>query len=58
MPEKWVVVLDVEPCAIGPFNSYEDAASYKHTDWQDADMRTMELRAPMRNWRKGAVPRR
>lgn len=52
--EKWVVVHDAEPCCIGPFSSYEDAAAYKRSDWQEADMRTMQLYPPARGWRKEA----
>jgi hypothetical protein len=50
--EKWIVTLDSEPCAIGPFKSYEDARTYIDSDPEADNMRTMQLFTPARGWRK------
>jgi hypothetical protein len=50
--EKWIVVFDSEPCAIGPFNCYEDAKKYQDSSGHPTyDMRTMQLYSLARGWR-------
>ncbi len=57
LTERWVIVLDSEPIAIGPFDSFTDADLYKRTDHERANMRTMQIVRPCRDWKRDAQKR-
>ena len=44
----WVVVLDSEPCVIGPFDTFEQANRYKQSNPERDNMRTMQIVRPAR----------
>lgn len=50
MSTKWVVVLDTEAWAIGPFGKLSEATAYRDTDMERDSMRVMEIVRPARGW--------
>jgi hypothetical protein len=52
---KYVVTLETENIAIGPFKSLQEAQAYRDTDLERDKMKVLEIVDPLPNWKKTAL---
>ena len=52
---KYVVLLDPEDYAVGPFATLEEATAYRDTDLEKDNMRVLEVVPPAVGWKKTAL---
>lgn len=51
---QWIVVIDSEPCAVGPFITRQEAEAYRDSDPERASVRVLEFWPPAQNWKRAA----
>jgi hypothetical protein len=54
-PLRYVVSLDPEDYAVGPFASLEEATAYRDTDMERDNMRVLEVVPAAVGWKKSAL---
>jgi hypothetical protein len=52
---KYIVTVDNDDVAIGPFKSLEEATAYRDTDMDREHMRVCEVLEPVAGWKRTAL---